>query len=293
MQLSPRIGITPEPIPADATPPKRSTQKRPPSAIELARAARRHYWQQVFADVHQLLGQGISKHQIAKHLGISERVVRKYSHMDHLPKKQSPKFGPRLMDPYRDQVRQWLLEEPTTTLVTVHRRLQARGFTGSRATVYQAVRQLRVALKLPVPAKNASPKPIPLTPHQLATWILTPRLPAHLQSVLQQVGALNPILEQTIGLAQDFVFCLRTHKPHHLIPWIEAVMLTDIRALKSFTKGLLNDFDAIVAAFTSTWSNGQVEGQINRLKLIKRQMYGRANFDLLRLRVLYRGCLTT
>lgn len=64
-------------------------------------------------------------------------------------------------------------------------------------------------------------------------------------------------------------------------------MFPDIKALNTFANGLLKDFDAIIAVCTSPWSNGQVEGQVNRLKLIKRQIYGRANFDLLRFRVLY------
>ncbi|MFA9435064.1 MAG: transposase, partial [Deltaproteobacteria bacterium] len=59
-----------------------------------------------------------------------------------------------------------------------------------------------------------------------------------------------------------------------------------ISALKGFANGITKDGDAVRAALSLEWSNGQVEGQVNRLKLIKRKMYGRANFDLLRKRVL-------
>ncbi len=65
-------------------------------------------------------------------------------------------------------------------------------------------------------------------------------------------------------------------------------MISEIMELKNFTEGLQQDQAAVQAALLLPWSNGQVEGQINRLKLIKRQMYGRANLDLLRLKVLYR-----
>ena len=58
---------------------------------------------------------------------------------------------------------------------------------------------------------------------------------------------------------------------------------------KNFVKGLRHDLKAVTAALTSEWSNGQTEGQVNRLKFLKRQMYGRANFDLLRARVLWQG----
>jgi len=69
--------------------------------------------------------------------------------------------------------------------------------------------------------------------------------------------------------------------------WLHEVAVSGIDSLLRFAGGLRLDLVVVTAAFTSQWSNGQVEGQVNRLKLIKRQMYGRANFDLLRLRVLY------
>jgi transposase len=68
--------------------------------------------------------------------------------------------------------------------------------------------------------------------------------------------------------------------------WLESAKATGIHELKSFAAGLVRDKAAVVAALSLPWSNGQVEGHIHRLKLIKRQMYGRAGFDLLRRRVL-------
>jgi transposase len=72
--------------------------------------------------------------------------------------------------------------------------------------------------------------------------------------------------------------------------WIDLASGEDAPAdLRSFARGLTHDQAAVIAALTLPWNNGQVEGQVNRLKLIKRQMYGRANFDLLRARFLYAG----
>lgn len=290
-----QVNLPPSPSTLQDTAAQQSLpRKRPPSPIEQARAERRQYWEMKFTQVHQLLHEGLSKYKIAQQLGISERVVRKYSHMDHLPKKQSPKSSPRLIDPYRHLLRQYLTEEKDPpTLASLHRRLQTLGFNGSRTTVYKAVLELRDELRLPVPTKTSRVKPTPIHPHQLATWTLSSELSIPLQQVIQEVCELHPTLEMAIGLARDFVSFLRNHQPHHLIHWIDAVMLTDIRSLKTFANGLLKDLDAVLAACTSPWSNAQVEGQVNRLKLIKRQMYGRANFDLLRLRVLYNGVLTT
>ena len=68
--------------------------------------------------------------------------------------------------------------------------------------------------------------------------------------------------------------------------WLQDALNADVPELTSFVRGLVRDKDAVVAACSREWSKGQVEGQINRLKLLKRQMYGRAKFDLLRVRVL-------
>ena len=70
--------------------------------------------------------------------------------------------------------------------------------------------------------------------------------------------------------------------------WLVQAEHSGIAELKSFAQGIRRDYAAVCAAFSSRWSNGQVEGQVNRLKLMKRLMFGRAQFDLLRQRVLYR-----
>ncbi len=89
-------------------------------------------------------------------------------------------------------------------------------------------------------------------------------------------------------LVQHFREMLHARRVDLLNEWIQQVRKCPSPELHSFVTGLRKDWDAVRAAITSEWSNGMVEGQVNRLKLIKRQMYGRANFDLLRLRVLHR-----
>lgn len=81
---------------------------------------------------------------------------------------------------------------------------------------------------------------------------------------------------------------MHTRGVDQLNNWMQQALKSPYPELKSFVAGLRKDWDAVSAAFTVEWSNGMVEGQVNRLRLIKRQMYGRANFDLLRLRVLHR-----
>jgi transposase len=97
----------------------------------------------------------------------------------------------------------------------------------------------------------------------------------------------RPEVNQAASLARAFAGMMREHRGEELDVWIEQARQSDVpRELGVFATGLKSDYNAVKAALTTEWSNGQVEGQVNRLKLLKRQMYGRAKFDLLRQRVL-------
>mgnify|MGYP002174084926 FL=1 len=87
-------------------------------------------------------------------------------------------------------------------------------------------------------------------------------------------------------LTQRFLNMVREGRNGDLMTWIADAGELGIASFRGFSSGLIQDLDAVRNALLLPWSNGQVEGQINRLKLIKRQMYGRAGFDLLRKRVL-------
>jgi transposase len=88
-------------------------------------------------------------------------------------------------------------------------------------------------------------------------------------------------LAEAIDLAQDFAQLVRRRQPARLDPWLTRATLSTVSALQRFAKGLTDDYAAIKAGITRRWSNGPVEGQINRLKMLKRQMFGRARLDLL------------
>jgi transposase len=107
------------------------------------------------------------------------------------------------------------------------------------------------------------------------------------QQHLQRLLDASEQISIAYQLAIRFSSTLRERRSLDLESWLNDVTASGIDSLLRFAGGLRQDLAAVTAAFTSQWSNGQVEGQVNRLKLIKRQMYGRANFDLLRLRVLF------
>lgn len=97
----------------------------------------------------------------------------------------------------------------------------------------------------------------------------------------------DPEVETTHGLARAFVTMVQHQEAHRLDGCLDACAKSRISGLVTFAAGLRQDYAAVRAAVELPWSSGQAEGQINRLKMLKRQMYGRAGFDLLRVRVLH------
>ena len=97
----------------------------------------------------------------------------------------------------------------------------------------------------------------------------------------------HPVLQHACELVYDFQQMVRKREAQKFAAWLQACETSKITEFSNLAKGMKKDDAAIKAALTSPWSNGQTEGQVNRLKLLKRQMYGRANFDLLTLRFLH------
>jgi transposase len=97
------------------------------------------------------------------------------------------------------------------------------------------------------------------------------------------------MIAQTFEVVQDFATMLRERQGERLDTWLKRVETQTVAELKNFARGLQKDYDAVKAGLTLEWSNGQVEGHVHRLKLLKRQMYGKASFQTLRKRVLKRA----
>ncbi|OLD63425.1 MAG: hypothetical protein AUF65_02330 [Chloroflexi bacterium 13_1_20CM_50_12] len=97
----------------------------------------------------------------------------------------------------------------------------------------------------------------------------------------------EPTVELAYTLAQRFILLMHEHQATQLESWISTCTSSGITEMETFAVGLQKELSAIQAAFTLSYSTGPVEGQVNRLKLIKRSMYSRGSFALLRRRVLY------
>jgi transposase len=107
---------------------------------------------------------------------------------------------------------------------------------------------------------------------------------------LTQLTAQHPEVAAAIALAQDFAQLVREREPDRLDPWLARAAERPHVPLQRFAKGLRDDYDAVKAGVTLPWRHGPVEGQMNRLKMLQRQMFGRATLDLLQQRCLLAAC---
>jgi transposase len=145
------------------------------------------------------------------------------------------------------------------------------------------------------PEAAAAPQRQRITPKQAA--ILLTKAPGALtaeqQALLDQLSTQCPDLLRLRGLSTEFRDVFQHGKGEALRAWMSRAEHSGIVPLARFAAGLKKDLAAVLAAVETCWSNGQVEGQINRLKSLKRQMYGRAGFELLRARILPYVALAT
>ena len=169
------------------------------------------------------------------------------------------------------------------------------GFRGSHTIVRALVSDWRVraphaALRTSGPKRKA-PVPTARRLSSRAASFLFVKQPGVLTETqrnhLEQITQASDDLKLAYELTQEFVMMIRQQQADPLDGWLARVKAQAPRELKSFAVGLRRDYQAVRAGLSGPESNAQVEGQITRLKLLKRQMYGKAHFDLLRLRVLH------
>lgn len=177
--------------------------------------------------------------------------------------------------------------------VQLTQELAARGFRGSYCAVRRYLNlRFRADPAQPCSAPAAPPPPRTPSVKRVAAWLLMrdEQLQPEELAFIEALTRANPDLTVAGLLAQEFGQLVRERRAAELDGWIARAVVPRVpHELRIFAKGLRSDYAAVKAALSSDWSNGQVEGQVNRLKLIKRQMNGRAKCDLLRQRVLYRG----
>jgi transposase len=270
---------------------------QPPStrAVVLA-AARRAQRVACYQQVWMYHRQDWTLDTIADQVGLSRRTVQRYLQSPTFPKRQ-PRHGRdrSLLDPYKAVLLAgW--NSDCRNGSHLFRTIRRQGFRGQYGIVALYVRRMRQVQGL-APGQRRSPQPLPavtemprrlLTP-RWATWLVlrpSERSTKQDHHQLAQLTTQAPELAEAVALAQDFAGLIRRRQPAQLEPWLRRAATSALPPFRRFAKGLRADMVAVQAAVTLPWSQGPIEGHINRLKMLKRQMFGRAHLDLLARRLL-------
>jgi transposase len=290
----------PDDAPGEMYPGRR---QHPPPRLWQERAAqesqRRHAPRlQCYVQIHALAAVGADKADIARMVGVSRQTVHRYLALSAPPQRRQPKRRGEVLDPWKPYLlRRWA--EGCHNALRLWREIRGTGFAHSSTNVARFAARIRrgeVACP-PTPPPGSTTPAQPTAARPLSTrW--SPRRVAGLcvyrpedlteqhLTYLMRVCQADGTIQTAYTLAQAFSAMLRERRGEQLDAWAAVTQASGIAELQRFAGGLLADKAAVQAGLTLCWSQGQVEGQIHRLKLIKRSMYGRAGFDLLRRRVL-------
>jgi transposase len=253
----------------------------------------------LYNEVIELRQKGLSTEEIAKRVGKRPRTIR--HRLQQGEYRERVRHRRSLLDAHFSYIAQrW--SEGCRNVMELWRELVALGYRGSyrslnnylhrqdylrhrerpsSAVRFQSqgirpVRQARIEMLIPTPSPRAT------------VWMLLKpeELEEKQREMIRNLCDISPEVKTAQKLAVSFIEMVRQRQSEKFDEWIGDVMESQIPELKSFADGLMQDEEAVEAALKYEWSNGRVEGQLNRLKLIKRQMYGRAKIDLLKARVL-------
>ena len=269
------------------------------SQAEQVQQARRERRLATFDKVHELYAQGWSFASIARLLGMNKKTVRTFAQSERFPESRQRRDRGRKLAPYVPYLQtQWVAGEHN--IAHLYQAIRAQGYHGSETSVRSYLTQLREAIGPqrhprryypPLSRQKQRQRRLAVSSRQ-ATWLVLRRpegLSAEDQQTLALVLQAHAQVQSACLLAQAFALIIRSRNASALEPWLEKATSSGVPELRTFAAGIRRDRAAVLAALTYKWSQGPVEGQIHRLKLLKRQAYGRAGFDLLRHRVLARS----
>jgi transposase len=263
----------------------------------------------LYEDVRTLMEQGLSQRAIARKLKLARATVSKFAQTEEYPEMHHPKRGEKrsILNPYKRYIlERW--QQGCTNGVQIYDEMKARGYPGSEALLRMFLADLRkkhqeagsakvltldasrytLEAPEPLPPKRAITRRISST---RASWLFVSqpeKLDEKQQQYIEHIRQAHLDLETAYQLGNGFVMMLAERRGKDLDAWLSQAEQSGLPEFKKMAKGIRLDYAAVKAAFSSLWSNGQVEAQVNCLKLQKRIVFGRANFDLLRLRVLCR-----
>ncbi|MDQ6661734.1 MAG: transposase, partial [Chloroflexota bacterium] len=240
--------------------------------------------QERYAQMLELQKRGVEQEEIAQRLGVTVRTIQNWKKRGSCPGSQRRRKRKSLFDPYAPYVlSRW--KQGCRNVRVLWQEIQAQGFRGTDRTVYRFTQTLRQE-PVELPALSV----VNRISVQEALWLIArpfDSLNEDERADLEELCQASSRLSTLHTLVQAFGQIVRKREGHRLEHWKKQVAESDLLELQRFAKGLERDKEAVLAGLTVVYSNGQVEGQVNKLKLIKRQGYGRAGFPLLRQRVLH------
>lgn len=258
-----------------------------------------------FEEVRRLHLAGEPLLRISRTLKLARAMVRKYARAEAFPERAVRVPGPSILDPFL----QYLEQRHATgcaNALALWREIRARGFGGTSRQVHRWLQTRRTAPVRSTPRTRCGNAPNPTNPRpngslrspkQLAWLCVQPQsaLAATEAATLARIEQ-DAEAARVLALARRFCELVRERGVTHgaeltsscatFEQWLAEARTCGVRTVETFAQGLEQDGDAVRAALTTPWSNAQAEGQITKLKFLKRQMFGRASFNLLRRRVL-------
>jgi transposase len=244
-------------------------------------------WRLLYEQVIELRQQRISQREIARRTGLDRGTVGRYLKAGTFPER-TPGWSDGRKSSLGNQHLSHLKlrwDEGCHNASQLFQEVQSQGFRGS----YYAVR--RALAKWREPGSSAKKAPVFKVPSASnVAWLLFKSekdLEGMEQSFVMELKTQCPSIKHGADLGQEFIAMIRERQIENWPTWFERATAPDVpQDIRNFAMGLKSDEAAVKAALSLQWSNGQVEGQINRLKTLKRQMYGRGSLELLRKRIL-------
>jgi transposase len=230
--------------------------------------------------VHDLTGKGTGLAECSRRPGLSLNTVKRYARAAEPERMiRAPRYRATMVDPYRDHLRARRAADPAVPVWQLLAEIRQQGYPGSMNLLYRNITQGRVEADRPH-----------LSPRRVTRLMLTrpDALSDSQQALLAGLTAACPEMTSLTALIGSFAALLQPDPANaaRLGDWAETARASDLPNVHAFTRGLDLDIDAAIAAVTLPFHNGRTEGVNTKTKMIKRQMYGRAGFALLRHRIL-------
>ncbi len=273
-----------EPEPALPTP----AGWKPRNPEQAARAAAAHDVQRAdhYQQVLVLRSHGLTWEAVAKRMGLSPKTIRKWMAHEGPPvhalrgSHRSGKFGPST----RYVLERW--QAGVQDGPQLYQEIAAQGYRGTLRTLQRYLQTLRRQRR---PVDLGPPSVLDAFAAHKAVWLFIKppdELTPEEASLLVAVCTASPTASTAYRLAQRFMQLLHRRQASDLLPWLEDLEATEFPEFQRFAEGIRRDLPAVLAGIESPYSNGRTEGFVNKLKTVKRQMYGRAGAPLLRHRML-------